>query len=49
VICTGHVASFTRLGMGRIGEAVLANLRCLLTGDLPESCLNPAAWPAPSP
>lgn len=44
VITTGHVASFTRLGMGRIGEAVLANLRSVLSGDLPGSCLNPAAW-----
>ncbi|HET6864802.1 MAG TPA: NAD(P)-dependent oxidoreductase [Solirubrobacteraceae bacterium] len=44
VITTGHVASFTRLGMGRIGEAVLANLRAVLLGDLPVSCLNPAAW-----
>jgi D-3-phosphoglycerate dehydrogenase len=48
VITTGHVASFTRLGMGRIGEAVLAHLRRLLTGELPESCLNPAAWAAAS-
>lgn len=44
VIATGHVASFTRLGMGRIGEAVLANLQSLLVGIVPDSCLNPAAW-----
>jgi phosphoglycerate dehydrogenase-like enzyme len=46
VITTGHVASFTRLGMGRTGEAVLANLQLLLDGELPAGCLNPAAWAA---
>ncbi len=45
VITTGHIASFTRLGMGRTGEAVLENLRLLLAGELPVGCLNPAAWP----
>jgi phosphoglycerate dehydrogenase-like enzyme len=44
VITTGHIASFTRLGMGRTGEAVLANLRLLLDGELPAGCLNPTAW-----
>jgi phosphogluconate 2-dehydrogenase len=44
VITTGHIASFTRLGMGRTGEAVLANLRLLLDGELPGGCLNPTAW-----
>ncbi|MGZ4297391.1 MAG: phosphoglycerate dehydrogenase [Solirubrobacteraceae bacterium] len=44
VITTGHVASFTHLGMGRIGQAVLENLRRLLGGELPASCLNPEAW-----
>jgi phosphoglycerate dehydrogenase-like enzyme len=44
VITTGHIASFTRLGMGRTGEAVLANLRLLLDGELPAGCVNPTAW-----
>jgi D-3-phosphoglycerate dehydrogenase len=41
VITTGHVASFTHLGMGRTGDAVLGNLRQLLDGILPDGCLNP--------
>lgn len=44
VITTGHVSSFTQLGMRRTGEAVLANLRRLLGGVVPESCLNPQVW-----
>ncbi|HTU86095.1 MAG TPA: phosphoglycerate dehydrogenase [Solirubrobacteraceae bacterium] len=43
-ILTGHVASFTDLGVGRMGEAVLNNLRALVAGRLPASCLNPDAW-----
>jgi D-3-phosphoglycerate dehydrogenase / 2-oxoglutarate reductase len=43
-ILTGHVSSFTDLGLGRMGEAVLENLRELLAGQLPASCLNPDAW-----
>ncbi|MBV9820447.1 MAG: hypothetical protein JOZ07_19125 [Solirubrobacterales bacterium] len=44
VIVTGHAASFTRLGMGRTGEAVLAALRSMLHGRLPDGCLNPETW-----
>jgi phosphogluconate 2-dehydrogenase len=44
VITTGHVSSFTQLGMRRTGEAVLANLRRLLGGVVPASCLNPQVW-----
>jgi D-3-phosphoglycerate dehydrogenase len=43
-ILTGHVSSFTDLGVGRMGEAVLENLREILAGRLPASCLNPSAW-----
>jgi phosphoglycerate dehydrogenase-like enzyme len=43
-ILSGHVASFTELGLTRTGEAVIANLRELLAGRLPASCLNPQAW-----
>jgi D-3-phosphoglycerate dehydrogenase / 2-oxoglutarate reductase len=43
-IVSGHISSYTELGLGRTGEAVLANLRELLEGRLPASCLNPTAW-----
>ena len=43
-IVSGHISSFTELGLRRTAEAVLANLRELLAGQLPASCLNPAAW-----
>jgi D-3-phosphoglycerate dehydrogenase len=43
-ILTGLVSSFTDLGVGRMGEAVLENLREILAGRLPASCLNPSAW-----
>jgi phosphoglycerate dehydrogenase-like enzyme len=43
-ILSGHVASFTDLGVGRMGQAVLNNLHELLAGRLPASCLNPDAW-----
>jgi D-3-phosphoglycerate dehydrogenase / 2-oxoglutarate reductase len=43
-ILSGHLASHTELGLERTGEAVIANLRELLDGRLPPSCLNPEAW-----
>ncbi len=43
-IVSGHVSSYTELGMDRTAEAVLANLRELLAGRVPASCLNPEAW-----
>jgi D-3-phosphoglycerate dehydrogenase len=43
-ILSGHISSYTELGMDRTAEAVLANLRDLLAGRLPASCLNPDAW-----
>lgn len=43
-ILSGHISSFTELGLDRTGEAVIANLRELLDGQLPASCLNPEAW-----
>jgi phosphoglycerate dehydrogenase-like enzyme len=48
VLLSGHVSSFTELGLRRTGEAVLANLRELLAGRLPASCLNPEAWTRPT-
>ena len=43
-VLSGHLASFTELGLSRTGEAVVANLRELLAGHLPASTLNPQAW-----
>jgi len=43
-LLSGHVSSYTELGLGRMGEAVVANLTELVAGRLPASCLNPAAW-----
>jgi phosphoglycerate dehydrogenase-like enzyme len=43
-VLTGHVSSYTELGLDRTAEAVLANLRELVDGRLPASCLNPTAW-----
>ncbi|MBV9945115.1 MAG: hypothetical protein JO262_23530 [Solirubrobacterales bacterium] len=43
-VLSGHISSFTELGLRRTAEAVLANLRELLAGKLPAGCLNPAAW-----
>ena len=43
-ILTGHISSYTELGLDRTGEMVIANLRGALTGRLPSSCLNPEAW-----
>jgi phosphoglycerate dehydrogenase-like enzyme len=45
-LLSGHISSLTELGLDRTGEAVLANLRELLKGRLPASCLNPEAWSA---
>ena len=43
-ILSGHVSSYTELGLDRTGEAVLANLEQLLAGEIPASSLNPDAW-----
>jgi D-3-phosphoglycerate dehydrogenase len=43
-LLSGHVASYTKLGLSRTGEAVVANLRELLAGRLPAGCVNPDAW-----
>jgi phosphoglycerate dehydrogenase-like enzyme len=44
-VLSGHISSFTELGLNRTRQAVLANLREVLAGRLPASCLNPSAWP----
>jgi phosphoglycerate dehydrogenase-like enzyme len=43
-ILSGHVSSYTELGLERTMQALLANLRAVVDGHLPESCLNPEAW-----
>jgi phosphoglycerate dehydrogenase-like enzyme len=43
-ILSGHLSSYSEVGLSRTGEAVIANLRELLAGRLPASCLNPDAW-----
>ena len=43
-LLTGHIASFTELGLSRTGDALVANLRELAAGNLPASTLNPEAW-----
>ncbi len=46
-ILSGHISSYTELGLDRTGEMVVANLREVLAGRLPASCLNPEAWNSP--
>ena len=48
-VLSGHVSSYTELGLDRTAQAVLANLRDLLAGRRPASCLNPDAWAAGAP
>lgn len=43
-ILSGHISSYTELGLDRTGEMVVANLGAALAGRLPASCLNPEAW-----
>jgi phosphoglycerate dehydrogenase-like enzyme len=43
-VLSGHISSFTEVGLDRTGEAVLSHLRELLDGRLPAECLNPEAW-----
>jgi D-3-phosphoglycerate dehydrogenase / 2-oxoglutarate reductase len=43
-LLSGHIASFTELGLSRTADAVVANLRELIAGNLPASTLNPEAW-----
>ena len=43
-IFTGHVSSYTELGLERTKQALIANVQAVLSGRLPESCLNPEAW-----
>jgi len=45
-LLSGHVSSYTELGLSRMADAVLANLREVLAGKVPASCLNPDAWAA---
>jgi phosphoglycerate dehydrogenase-like enzyme len=43
-LLSGHISSFTELGLDRMADAVVANIREVLAGRIPASCLNPEAW-----
>jgi phosphoglycerate dehydrogenase-like enzyme len=43
-LLSGHISSFTELGLGRMADAVVANVREVLAGRIPAGCLNPEAW-----
>jgi D-3-phosphoglycerate dehydrogenase len=43
-IFSGHISSYTELGLERTKQALLANVEAVVSGRLPESCLNPQAW-----
>jgi phosphoglycerate dehydrogenase-like enzyme len=43
-LLSGHVSSFTELGLTRMADAVVENLREVLAGKIPAGCLNPEAW-----
>lgn len=43
-IVSGHISSYTELGLERTKQALLANVEAVLDGRLPECCLNPEAW-----
>jgi phosphoglycerate dehydrogenase-like enzyme len=43
-IMSGHISSFTELGLERTKQALVANVQAVVAGRLPESCLNPGAW-----
>jgi phosphoglycerate dehydrogenase-like enzyme len=43
-IVSGHVSSYTELGLERTKQALIANVQAVVDGRLPESCLNPQAW-----
>jgi len=43
-IVSGHISSFTELGLERTKQALIANVQAVAAGRLPPSCLNPDAW-----
>jgi phosphoglycerate dehydrogenase-like enzyme len=43
-ILSGHISSYTELGLERTKQALIANVRAAVDGRLPECCLNPDAW-----
>jgi phosphoglycerate dehydrogenase-like enzyme len=43
-IVSGHISSFTERGLEGTKQALLANVRAVVEGRLPDSCLNPDAW-----
>lgn len=45
VVLTPHIASATRVGRQRIGDAALENVLMILRGEQPPDMLNPEIWP----
>ncbi|MGN6872170.1 MAG: NAD(P)-dependent oxidoreductase [Solirubrobacteraceae bacterium] len=43
-IVSGHISSYTELGLDRTKQALIANVQAAVSGRLPETCLNPEAW-----
>jgi phosphoglycerate dehydrogenase-like enzyme len=43
-IVSGHISSYTELGLERTKQALVANVQAAVSGRLPECCLNPEAW-----
>jgi D-3-phosphoglycerate dehydrogenase / 2-oxoglutarate reductase len=43
-IVSGHISSYTELGLERTKQALLDNVRAVVAGRLPDTCLNPEAW-----
>jgi phosphoglycerate dehydrogenase-like enzyme len=43
-LLSGHVSSFTELGLTRMADAVVENVKEVLEGKIPASSLNPEAW-----
>ena len=44
VLLSGHLSSTTEVGLDGMAGGVVANLREVLEGKIPASCLNPEAW-----
>ncbi|HJS93439.1 MAG TPA: NAD(P)-dependent oxidoreductase, partial [Solirubrobacteraceae bacterium] len=43
-IVSGHISSYTELGLERTKQALIANVQAAVSGRLPNTCLNPEAW-----
>ena len=45
IVVTPHVASFTDLGVEKMGQGVVDQLEAIFRGERPQNLVNPAAWP----